>query len=64
MVVGFAGAVEAFLAETFRLDPVFATGIGEHAHDARWPDVTAAGRAERMAASSRWTGSPAGRWPR
>jgi uncharacterized protein (DUF885 family) len=53
-VAGFDSAVEAFLAETFRLDPVFATGIGEHAHDARWPDMTAAGRAERLAATDRW----------
>ena len=30
-MTAFADAVEAFLAETFRLDPVFATGIGEHA---------------------------------
>jgi uncharacterized protein (DUF885 family) len=53
-VTAFADAVEAFLAETFRLDPVFATGIGEHAHDARWPDMTPAGRAERLAATDRW----------
>ena len=49
IVTAFADAVEAFLAETFRLHPVFATGIGEHAHDARWPDLTPAGRAERLA---------------
>jgi hypothetical protein len=53
-VTAFADAVEAFLAETFRLEPVFATGIGEHAHDARWPDLTPAGRAERLAATERW----------
>lgn len=39
----------AFLAELFALDPVFATGIGEHAHDATWPDMTAAGRTSRLA---------------
>ena len=53
-MTAFADAVEAFLAETFRLDPVFATGIGEHAHDARWPDLTPAGRAERLAMTERW----------
>ena len=53
-MTAFADAVEAFLAETFRLHPVFATGIGEHAHDARWPDLTPAGRAERLAMTERW----------
>ena len=53
-MTAFADAVEAFLAETFRLAPVFATGIGEHAHDARWPDLTPAGRAERQAMTERW----------
>ena len=48
----FAVRVEAFLAEFFRLDPTFATAIGEHAHDGRWPDLTAAGRAERLAFTS------------
>jgi len=47
----FGGRVPAFLAETFRLNPTFATSIGEHAHDDRWPDLTAGGRAERLAAT-------------
>ena len=50
----FQGRVDAFLAEYFRLNPTFATAIGEHAHDARWPDMTAAGRAERQAFGERW----------
>ena len=50
----FQGRVLAFLAETFRLSPTFATSIGEHTHDDRWPDMTAAGRAERLAATERW----------
>jgi Uncharacterized protein conserved in bacteria len=50
----FPGRVEAFLAECFRLNPTFATAIGEHAHDHRWPDLTAAGQAERLAATERW----------
>ena len=48
------GRVPAFLAETFRLNPTFATEIGEHAHDDRWPDMSAVGRAERLAATERW----------
>ena len=36
--------IDEFLAEFFRLNPTWATGIGDHAHDDRWPDLTAAGR--------------------
>jgi uncharacterized protein (DUF885 family) len=50
----FPASLEAFLAEFFRLNPTFATAIGEHAHDDRWPDLTAAGRAERAAFDERW----------
>ena len=50
----FPSRVDAFLAEFFRLNPTFATATGEHAYDDRWPDVTAAGRAERLAFGDRW----------
>jgi uncharacterized protein (DUF885 family) len=50
----FPGRVAAFLDETFRLDPLFATAIGEHRHDGRWPDLTEAGRLERRASGERW----------
>ena len=50
----FQGRVPAFLEEIFRLNPTFATSIGEHAHDGRWPDLTAAGRAERLSFGDRW----------
>ena len=50
----FPARIEAFLAEFFRLNPTFATSIGEHAYDDRWPDLTAAGRAERLAFGERW----------
>ena len=50
----FATTVDAFLAEYFRLLPVHATAAGNHEHDARWPDLTAAGRAERLALFDRW----------
>lgn len=50
----FQARVDAFLAETFRLNPTFATAIGEHGHDDRWPDLSAAGRAVRSAVTDRW----------
>ena len=50
----FPSRAEAFLAEFFRLNPTFATAIGEHAYDDRWPDLSAAGRAERAAFTERW----------
>ena len=46
--------IDEFLAEFFRLNPTWATGIGDHAHDDRWPDLTEAGRAERLAFIERW----------
>ena len=54
IVTAFADAVEAFLAETFRLEPVFATGIGEHAHDARWPDLTPPAGPSGWPSTERW----------
>jgi uncharacterized protein (DUF885 family) len=50
----FTDRFDAFLAECFRLNPTFATDMGEHAHDACWPDLTAAGRAEQLAFIDRW----------
>jgi uncharacterized protein (DUF885 family) len=50
----FNDLVEAFLAEFFRLNPTFATAIGEHRYDDRWPDLSVAGRAERAASTERW----------
>jgi uncharacterized protein (DUF885 family) len=50
----FPARLEAFLADTFRLNPTFATAIGEHRYDDRWPDLTDAGRAERSAFDERW----------
>jgi uncharacterized protein (DUF885 family) len=48
--------IDEFLAEFFRLNPTWATEIGAHAHDDRWPDLTEAGRAERLAFIERWLG--------
>ena len=39
----FSSRLDDFLTEFFRLNPTFATAIGEHAHDDRWPDLTDAG---------------------
>ena len=50
----FSTRVDAFLDEYFRCIPTFATTIGEHAHDDRWPDLSAAGRVERLAFGDRW----------
>jgi uncharacterized protein (DUF885 family) len=47
---------DAFLAEFFRINPTWATSIGAHDHDDRWPDLTEAGRAERLAFIDRWLG--------
>jgi uncharacterized protein (DUF885 family) len=44
--------LDAFLDDLFRHQPVFATGMGDHRFDARWPDVSPAGL-EAFAASMR-----------
>ena len=53
-MTGFGARVDAFLDEFFRLHPTAATAIGDHRHDGRWPDLTDAGRAERLAFVERW----------
>ena len=50
----FAGWIDAFLAEFFRLHPLHATAAGMHAYDTEWPNLTGAGRAERLAFVERW----------
>lgn len=52
----FSDRVDIFLAEFFRLNPTFATAMGEHAYDDQWPDVSATGRIERTAFTDRWLG--------
>jgi uncharacterized protein (DUF885 family) len=39
----FAEAVDQIFAAAFAANPVIATGIGVHDHDARWPDLSPAG---------------------
>ncbi len=50
----FSKRIDAFLAEFFRLHPLHATAAGMHAHDAEWPDMSAAGRTDRLAFVARW----------
>ena len=50
----FAARLDAFLDEFFRLNPLHATAAGNHDHDHRWPDLTDAGREERLAFADRW----------
>ena len=47
-VTDFRARSDAFLSEFLALQPTAATLIGEHAYDARWPDMSATGRRERM----------------
>ena len=46
--------IDHFLGEFFRLNPTWATEVGNHAYDHRWPDLTEAGRAERLVFIERW----------
>ena len=50
----FQRRLDDLLVDTFSRNPTFATSIGEHAHDDRWPDMSAAGRAEQIAATDGW----------
>ena len=47
--VAFRPVLDDFLAGYFRLYPVRATEAGNHEHDGEWPDLTDAGRDERLA---------------
>jgi uncharacterized protein (DUF885 family) len=48
--------IDVFLTEFFRINPTWATEIGAHAHDDRWPDMTERGHRERLAFIDRWLG--------
>jgi uncharacterized protein (DUF885 family) len=50
----FQGLFTAFFDEFVELQPVAATGIGDHRHDDRWPDGSEAGRQRRLAFAERW----------
>jgi uncharacterized protein (DUF885 family) len=53
-VTDFRARTDAFLSDFLALQPTAATHIGEHAYDALWPDMSAAGRRERIAFADRW----------
>jgi uncharacterized protein (DUF885 family) len=52
----FTARVDGFFDAFFALEPIYATAAGQHAHDGRWPDMSAAGRIERLAFIDRWSG--------
>ena len=54
-MTAFADRVATFFDEYLRLDPVAASSIGDHRFDDRWPDMTDAGRTERLAFVDRWS---------
>ena len=53
-VTDFRARIDRFLGEYLERIPVAATVIGDHRFDDRWPDVSAAGRAERLVFAERW----------
>ncbi len=55
LVTDFDTHVRAFLDATFALDPVFATAMGNHDHDGRWPDLSPSGQERRVAFVDEWT---------
>ncbi len=50
----FRDRFATFLDEFVALHPTFATNIGDHRYDDRWPDVSASGREARLAFIDRW----------
>jgi uncharacterized protein (DUF885 family) len=54
-VAEFADRVDALLGDFFRLYPVAATAVGNHAFDGAWPDLTEAGKTGRLAFIDDWT---------
>ncbi|MEO8511718.1 MAG: DUF885 domain-containing protein, partial [Chloroflexota bacterium] len=47
--MSFATTADELITDLFRLWPTTATELGNHDHDDRWPDLTDAGHAERVA---------------
>ena len=48
----FAALAKRYVDEGLALSPVFATGQGDHSHDAELDDLSAEGRAEALRSSS------------
>jgi len=53
-VTAFASRIDAFLDQFLALHPHWATSIGDHRFDDRWPDVTERGRTTRLEFADRW----------
>jgi hypothetical protein len=53
-VTVFADLVESCLGELFALRPDFATAVGDHRFDDRWPDTSEAGSRARIGFADRW----------
>lgn len=53
--VAFDDLVAQFLDDLFALQPDFATAVGDHRHDDRWPDTSEAGRRARLGFVDRWS---------
>src|SRR3954454_9525752 len=51
----FSERFQEFLDEFVALQPVLGTSLGDHRHDASWPDVSADGRVGVLAFLDRWT---------
>ena len=54
-MTAFADRVAAFVDEFSRLHPHWATAIGMHRHDERWPATDEPGRLARLAFAEQWT---------
>lgn len=50
----FDELIHGLFADLFRASPVFATWIGNHEHDGRWPDQSEAGSRAFVALLDRW----------
>jgi uncharacterized protein (DUF885 family) len=50
----FSDAFSAFFDAYVEREPVAATGIGDHRHDGRWPNLAPSGRAARLAWIDSW----------
>ncbi len=60
MTSSFSEAQDAFFADFFGRYPIHATDAGNHEHDHEWPDLTDAGRDERLGWSADARASIAG----
>jgi uncharacterized protein (DUF885 family) len=55
VVSSLSDLTHRFVDELFELQPTWATNVGDHRFDDRWPDMSEAGRLARVAFAERWT---------